>query len=135
MLKIVSSSDCESPAARSAGNEEPYSTILRSSRFHQTSEGMWCTPGPAPVAIEVRQTGVSEGKTDVACRYSARSARKESAGARPLSTARSNAAGVIPSTTIRTTLLGMPELLVAGERSQAGVALGLRAPESCRESG
>ena len=68
MLKIVSTSDCERPAARRAANEEPYSTIRRSCRFHQTSEGMWCTPGPAPVAIEVRQTGVSDGKTEVASR-------------------------------------------------------------------
>ena len=68
MLKIVSSSDCDSPAARSAANEEPYSTIRRSCRFHQTSDGMWCTSGPAPVAIDVRQTGVSEGKTEVARR-------------------------------------------------------------------
>ena len=68
MLKIVSTSDCESPAARRAAKEEPYSTIRRSCRSHQTSEGMWCTPGPAPVAIEVRQTGVSEGKTEVAFR-------------------------------------------------------------------
>ena len=68
MLKIVSMSPCESPAARTAANEEPYSTIRRSCRLHQTSEGMWCTPGPAPVAIDVRQTGVSEGKTDVASR-------------------------------------------------------------------
>ena len=41
----------EWPAARSAANEEPYSTTRRSCRFHQTSEGMRCTPGPAPVAI------------------------------------------------------------------------------------
>ena len=68
MLKIGSSSDCESPAARRAANDEPYSTIRRSCRFHQTSEGMWWTPGPAPVAIDVRQTGVSDGKTDVAWR-------------------------------------------------------------------
>ena len=29
---------------------------------------MWWTSGPAPVAIEVRQTGVSDGKTEVARR-------------------------------------------------------------------
>ena len=68
MLKIGSSSDCDSPAARSAAKEEPYSTIRRSCRLHQTSEGMWCTPGPAPVAIDVRQTGVRDGKTEVASR-------------------------------------------------------------------
>ena len=68
MLKIVSSSDCDSPAARTAAKEDPYSTIRRSCLLHQTSDGMWWTPGPAPVAIEVRHTGVSDGKTDVACR-------------------------------------------------------------------
>jgi hypothetical protein len=68
MLKIGSSNDCESPAARRAAKEEPYSTIRCSCRFHHTSDGMWCTPGPAPVAIELRQTGVSDGKTEVACR-------------------------------------------------------------------
>jgi hypothetical protein len=40
MLKIGSSSDCDSPAARSDAKEEPYSTIRRSCRLHQTSEGM-----------------------------------------------------------------------------------------------
>jgi hypothetical protein len=96
---------------------------------------MWWTPGPAPVAIEVRQTGVSEGKTDVARRYSAWSARKESAGARPLSTARSKAAGVIPSTTIRTSFSGMAALLVAGERPQTRVPLGLRPAKPARQAG
>src|SRR5579862_1854310 len=92
-------------------------------------------PGPAPVTIEERQTGVSDGKTDVACRYSPCSARKERAGARPLSTARSKAAGVIPSTTIRTSFLRMrPGLLVAGERPQTGVALGPRPAEPRRQS-
>ena len=68
MLKIVSSTDCDSPAARRAGSDEPYSTIRSSCRFHHTIDGMWWTPGPAPVAIEVMQTGVSDGKTDIACR-------------------------------------------------------------------
>jgi hypothetical protein len=51
-----------------AGNEEPYSTIRCSSRFHQTSDGMWWPPGPAPVTIDEMQTGVSDGKTEVARR-------------------------------------------------------------------
>src|SRR5581483_9756114 len=96
METIVSTSDCESPALRSAGKDEPYSTIRRSFRLHHVIDGMWWTSGPAPVAIDVTQTGVSEGKTDVARRYSPWAARKESAGARPLSTARSKASGVIP---------------------------------------
>ena len=68
MLKIVSMSPCESPAARTAANDEPYSTMRRSCRCHQTRCGMWCTSGPAPVAIDERQTGVSDGKTEVASR-------------------------------------------------------------------
>ena len=80
--------------------------IRFSCRFHQESDGMWWTSGPAPIAIDERQTGVREGKTDVARRYSPCAARCASAGARPLSTACSNASGVIPSTTIRTSFLG-----------------------------
>ena len=68
MLKIVSVSDCDMPAARSAANEEPYSTIRRSPRCHQTRCGIRCTSGPAPVTIDERQTGVSDGNTDVARR-------------------------------------------------------------------
>ncbi len=88
---------------------------------------MWWTSGPAPVAIEVRQTGVSDGKTDVARRYSPCAARYASAGARPLSTPYSNASGVIPSTTIRTSFFGTSSVL--GERAQARVALGPPAAE------
>ena len=80
-----------------------------------------------PVAIEERQTGVSDGKTDVARRYEPCAASSASAGARPLSTARSNAAGVIPSTTIRTSFLA----IIFRERAQPGVALG-RAPAKPR---
>ena len=95
---------------------------------------MWCTPGPAPVAIEERQTGVSDGKTEVACRYVAVLARgSESAGARPLSTARSNAAGVIPSTTIRTSFLHAGATSRAC--SQTGVALGRAPAQPRRERG
>ncbi len=106
MFTIVSMTPCEKPAFRSAENDEPYSTIRFSSRFHHASPGMWWTSGPAPVAIEERQTGVSEGKTDVARRYSPCAARYASAGARPVSTPCSNASGVIPSTTIRTSFFG-----------------------------
>ena len=42
---------------------------------------MWCTSGCAPVAIDARQTGVSDGKVEAARRYSPCSARKRSAGA------------------------------------------------------
>src|SRR6266849_5983890 len=89
-------------------------------------------PGPAPVAIDDRQTGVSEGKADVARRYVPFAARNESAGARPPSTARSKPAGVRPSTTIRTSFLGA-NLLVLRKRAQAGVALGGAPAEPCGE--
>ncbi len=75
MLTIVSTTACEKPALRSAENEEPYSMIRFSCRFHQESDGMWWTSGPAPIAIDERQTGVREGKTDVARRYSPCAAR------------------------------------------------------------
>ena len=66
MLKIVSSTDCAIPAARRAANDEPYSISRRSPRCHQTRCGMWWMSGPAPVTIDERQTGVSEGNTEVA---------------------------------------------------------------------
>ena len=69
MLTIVSSTPCEKPAFRSAANDEPYSTIRFSSRFHHESDGMWWTSGPRRSRSSVRQTGVSDGKTDVARRY------------------------------------------------------------------
>ena len=78
------------PAARIAANDEPYSTSRRSPRCHQTRCGMWCTSGCAPVAIEERQTGVSDGKVETARRYVPCAARNESAGALPVSTASSN---------------------------------------------
>ena len=39
---------------------------LRSARSYQTRCGMWWTPGPPPVAIADRHTGVSDGKTETA---------------------------------------------------------------------
>src|SRR5205814_2683665 len=64
--KIVSMTARENPAALIAANEEPYSTRRRSCRSYQTRCGMWCTPGPPPVAIDDRQTGVRDGKTETA---------------------------------------------------------------------
>ena len=64
MLKIASTIDRRIPAALIAANEEPYSTSRRSPRCHQTRCGIRCTSGCAPVAIEERQTGVSEGKVE-----------------------------------------------------------------------
>ena len=48
MFTIVSTTACEKPAFRSAANDEPYSTIRFSSRFHHESDGKWWTSGPAP---------------------------------------------------------------------------------------
>ena len=62
----VSRSERVTPAARTAPNDEPYSTSRCSSRFHQTRCGMWCTSGCAPVAIDARQTGVSDGNVEAA---------------------------------------------------------------------
>ena len=65
----VSRSDRVMPAARTAPNDDPYSTMRCSSRYHQTRWGMWCTSPCAPVAIDERQTGVSDGKVDAARAY------------------------------------------------------------------
>ena len=40
MFTIVSTTACEKPAFRSAANDEPYSTIRFSCRFHHESPGM-----------------------------------------------------------------------------------------------
>ena len=60
------------------------------------------TSGCAPVAIDERQTGVSDGNVVTARRYSPLAIRKRSAGTSSLSTACSSMAGVRPSMTIRT---------------------------------
>src|SRR4051794_5667245 len=111
---IVSRSARASPAARTAPNDEPYSTMRCSSRCHHTRCGMWCRSGCEPVAIELRHTGVSDGNVDVARRYSPCSARKRSAGV----SAASNIDGVSPSMTISTTFFGG---VLLGKGAQAGV--------------
>jgi hypothetical protein len=64
MLKTASSSERRAPAARTAPNDDPYSTRRCSSRFHQTRCGIRWTSGCAPVAIEDRQTGVRDGNVE-----------------------------------------------------------------------
>src|SRR5205823_2779893 len=84
--------------------------------------GMRCTSGCAPVAIDDRQTGVSDGKVETPRRYVPFAARNESAGALPVSTASSKTAGVSPSTTTRISFLRSANS-IAGQAAQAGVAL------------
>src|SRR5256885_5111960 len=115
----VSRKDRAMPAARTAPKEEPYSTIRCSPRCHHTRWGISCTSGCAPVEIEARQTGVSDGNTEAARRYSPCSARKRIAGV----SAASNIDGVSPSITITTTGL------VLGKGAQARVRVGRAPPE------
>src|SRR2546423_3976826 len=125
---IVSRSERATPAARIARNEEPYSTMRRSPRYHQTRCGISWTSGYAPVEIDARQTGVSDGKTDDARRYSPCSARKRIAGA----SAASNTDGVSPSITMTTTgLIG----LILGKGAQARMRIGRAAAEARPEHG
>ena len=53
------------PAARIAGNDEPYSTIRSSPRWYQARCGIRCSSGCVPVASDDRQTGVSDGNVVV----------------------------------------------------------------------
>src|SRR5919201_1474120 len=129
MLITVSRMARAIPAARNAANEEPYSTIRRSSRWYQTRCGIRGTSGWAPVAIEERQTGVNDGKVDVARTYWPCSARNVSVGARRSPTAASNTDGVSPSMTIR--ISG----LVTCERAEPGVPLGRPSPQAGGERG
>src|SRR5712692_551533 len=115
MPTIVSRRARRVPAARIAPNDEPYSTIRCSVRCHQTRCGMWCTSGCAPVASDVRHTGVSDGKVVTPRRYSPASASRESIGAELSPTACSNVDGVRPSITMR--------MALSGKRSEAGVFL------------
>ena len=126
MPKIASRIARVAPAARSPRNDEPYSTSRRSPRWYQTRWGIPWTSGCAPVAIDERQTGVSDGNVVTARRYSPCSIRNASAGTSRLSTASSSIAGVRPSMTIRTSFLARPAL-VAGERAEARVPLPCRA--------
>src|SRR5437868_1469244 len=112
---IVSRRERASPAARTAPNDEPYSTIRCSPRCHQTRCGMWCMSGCTPVASDVRHTGVSDGKVVTPRRYSPASASRDSIGAERSPTACSNVDAVNPSITMRMALLG--------KRSKAGVPL------------
>src|SRR5580765_5286531 len=116
MPTIVSRIERRVPAARIAPKDDPYSTMRRSCRFHQTRCGMWCTSGCAPVAIDVRHTGVNDGNVVTARRYVPASASRDNVGAERSSTALSNIAGVRPSMTIRTARL-------LGKRAEAGVLL------------
>src|SRR3954451_15219029 len=117
---IESRSDCVMPARRIAPNEEPYSTRRRSSREYQTRCGMWWTSGCAPVAIELRQTGVSDGNVESARRYSPASASRASQGVRSGVTASSNVSARRPSITTRISFCANAS--VPGEDPEPGVA-------------
>src|SRR6188508_2712786 len=116
MRKIASRIPRRVPARRSAANEDPYSTSRCSPRWYQTRCGISCTSGYAPVTSDERQTGVSDGNTVAARRYSPRSCNSASAGAVLRSTASSYIAGVSPSMTISSAL-------VAGKDPETCVAL------------
>ena len=104
----VSRSVRPSPAARAAPNDEPYSTSRRSPRCHQTRCGISWTSGWAPVAIDDRQTGVSEGNVVVARPSVPRSASAVSVGASRVPSAPSSIDGVSPSITTRTSFVCVP---------------------------
>src|ERR671910_796090 len=123
MRKIASRIPRRAPARRSAANDEPYSTMRRSSRWYQTRWGISWTSGYAPVTSDEMQTGVSDGKTLAARRYSPRSKSSASAGAVRRSTASSNIAGVSPSMTIKIARL------VAGKDAEPGMALPMAPPQ------
>src|SRR6266545_7057636 len=129
MPTIVSRIERRVPAARMAANDEPYSTMRCSARCHQTRCGMWCASGWAPVAIDVRQTGVSDGNVVVARRYSPASARKVSVGTSRSPTAASNIDGVRPSITIRI------DARLLGKGAQARVLLARATPCAAGERG
>src|SRR3954466_2271814 len=99
-----------------AGKDEPYSTIRLRSRSYQTRPGIRWPDGCVPVAIEERQTGVSDGNVETARRYSPCEARNASAGALPLETASSKTSGVRPSMMTRMAFL----VLISRRRSLQG---------------
>src|SRR5262245_47978716 len=125
---IVSRSERANPAARIAPNEDPYSTMRCSALYHRTRCGISCTSGYEPVEIDARHTGVSDGKTDDARRYSPCSARKRIAGV----SAASNIDGVRPSMMITTTGL---IVLVLGKRAQPRVRIGRAAAHAQAQHG
>src|SRR5881296_2985221 len=129
MSKIESSSDLVSPAARIALKDEPYSTRRFSSRCHQTRCGISCTSGSAPVAIELRHTGVSDGNVETACPYSPAAISWPSAGAAPRSIAASRTAGDSPSMTIRTSFVSG----LFGKAAEPRVPLGHPPAQARRE--
>src|SRR4051794_29198802 len=122
---IVSRRPCVSPAARIAANDDPYSTRRPSRRCHQTRCGISWTSPCTPVAIDARQTGVSEGKVEVERRYVPCSRRNRSAGV----SAASSVVGVRPSITTRTTGFGGATGSVPGERAEPCVAVGRARPQ------
>src|SRR5947209_12652197 len=123
MLMIVSKMARVMPAARTAANDDPYSTTRCSSRWYQTRWGIWCTSGCPPVASDERHTGVSDGNVETARSYRPCSARNVSAGVRLSPTADSNTEGVRPSMTIRMTFL------VSGKGAHASIAIGHEAAQ------
>src|SRR6266545_3321191 len=127
MPTIVSRIERRVPAARIAANDEPYSITRCSPRCHQTRCGMWCTSGWAPVAIDVRHTGVREGNVVTPRRYSPAAASAESVGAERSPTAFSNVDGVNPSITMRIVLLG--------KGAEAGVLFSRAPARARREDG
>ena len=132
MPKTVSRRAWRAPTARIAEKDEPYSTTRCSPRWYQTRWGMWWTSGKAPVAIDVRQTGVTDGNTLVPRPVQPASARAPRAGSLPSSRPRSRASGVSPSMTTRTSFFrSEPVSSVLGENSEARVALVGAPPQSC----
>ena len=124
MPTSVSRSVRPSPAARAAPNDDPYSTSRRSSRCHHTRCGISWTSGWAPVAIEERHTGVSDGNVVVARASVPCSASAVRVGSAAVPSEPSSIDGVSPSITTRTSFLGASALL-------AGHFASVRSP-ACR---
>ena len=101
---IESSTDCLAPATTVASKDDPYSTNRCSPRWYQCRLGMRVSSGPPPMAIDERQTGVSDGKAETPSPVTERSRRSFRVGAASAAIAASSAAGARPSMTIRTSL-------------------------------
>ena len=82
----------------------------------------WMFNADPPVAIEARQTGVSDGNVDTARPSPPRSTSMPRWGAPPLAIAVGSVSGARPSTTIRTSFLRLPDFgaAVAGAPCAAG---------------